>query len=297
MKRSKNEITKRIDAKIEYLRNMIKECEKFELNSYTREEYALNISNALRVLLHSKGRSLSLFKQHGVEEYILFPLYRNGLDGKTLYTCFSLTEFKVNKSQRKVYFKSAEFISNRVLYRTYIPFLIWWNEIVVDIKRSGFLPLSRKQIVLIMAENEGGSHLDPNWNRYALEAASNDISDRIIEDPIGRYKFVCDNIFVENVISIAKEIVFYFDFTRYLKIAPLVKQDYVAKLFFCKNNKSMKVMISNKEEEKSLLYGTCFHEWHISDVKYTQYSLSHIPSESITIIDGLEIINKFYDEC
>ena len=122
--------------------------------------FAKPISNTLRLLLHHRGNSNSLLQQLNLRSGRFFTVAppldpRNEL---TECNLMSLQSTMVEGGKVK-----SEFVPRFTLgvgkYKQRVPFPEWWNNPVAKGTQSQVM--CRREIVLAVADTDGGSHVDP----------------------------------------------------------------------------------------------------------------------------------------
>ena len=116
------------------------------------EVEAIEIAARLRVLLHTTRSQTSLLDQMHVTPELLFASTATPYYGKNIipYMGLSVITFRVDKESK--YTCPEEYDKFK-----YLTFADWWNEIIIDDKKNVF---SRRDIVLNIADTDGGTHVD-----------------------------------------------------------------------------------------------------------------------------------------
>ena len=125
------------------------------------EDLALPMATALRVLLHDTKVSISVFKQLGVKDKILFTDTASPIIPGNLLPWFGLviSEVTVGEGGRYVASSASGAPPSRV-EPSAIPFEKWWNTpLSVDVDRNRW---SRRRMVKVVTDKLGGAHVDPN---------------------------------------------------------------------------------------------------------------------------------------
>lgn len=141
---NRNDVLEHWNDQIGFIRSSM---EKFDKGA---EQEAKRIASALRTLFHLTNRSKSLLAQ--LKLPIIF--YSSG----ELYTPSNLvsswTLLHMEVGPKGVYYR-PNYDSSRTFF---LRFEDWWNEIIFDDKKNIF---TRRDIVLFVANKDGGSHVDP----------------------------------------------------------------------------------------------------------------------------------------
>jgi hypothetical protein len=123
-----------------------------------QEAEAKRMATTIRLLVHNTKRSAGLLKQLGVQHQILFPdtAHRPPPPGVRIFHS-GLAIIQMNNEEARFKPRLADDHQDG----GYSPqsFRIWWNRpILQDLLGEWF---TRKEIVLFMANQDGGAHVDP----------------------------------------------------------------------------------------------------------------------------------------
>ena len=118
------------------------------------ETEARRIASSLRILLHQTKFSQSLVRQ--LNRCLLYLSSSYLYTPSNLLSTWTLLVLEM-KDNQLTYKPNLDFFEKgkRLFYLT---FEDWWNEIIFDDKQNVF---TRKDIVLFVANNDGGAHVDP----------------------------------------------------------------------------------------------------------------------------------------
>lgn len=131
---------------------LLKSCYAFDEGDYIE---AKRISSILRILLKDKGSSISLLGQ--LNRKVEFYSYAYKVDGD-----ISLQQnYLVCILGNAVHEYLPNFISEGIK-KELLPFNDWWTQIVISDEINN--EFTRENIILSMAEQDGGSHVDPSIN-------------------------------------------------------------------------------------------------------------------------------------
>jgi hypothetical protein len=153
-------------------------------NGYKSESKRLAVS--IRVLLHDTQQSTSLLSQ------------LNQKNGKFVDTATPIEDNNASSHAGLIMISATNFGSEYIApldkpimgTKIWSPFDTWWNDIVFIDKQSR--KLSRKEIILGVANKDGGAHVDPSLDdKYAALSRHNSlgwvqtdgVNDRHIPDP------------------------------------------------------------------------------------------------------------------
>jgi hypothetical protein len=136
---------------------------------------AKRLALSIRVLLHDTRSSYSLLGQLD-RKNILFYDSSPDYDPANLLTHGGLVAIAMQTtsgSQKAKYIALLDEVPMKVIPRVDLD--TWWNKVVfVDLQRR---PLTRKELVLTAADQDGGAHVDPNLDQpYADLSRSNSLA-------------------------------------------------------------------------------------------------------------------------
>jgi hypothetical protein len=125
------------------------------------ESEAINLATRIRVLVHSTSNSISLLSQLKKSD-ILFYDSVSTYESDDLMTQSSILIMKLDS-------RGAEYtapLDNPAIGRKYRKrsFSNWWERVYIFKDKDGNL-FSRKDIVLGVADTDGGAHIDPRLDR------------------------------------------------------------------------------------------------------------------------------------
>lgn len=152
--------------KNELLNNLKQQIELLRLNCKSYDEgnkiVALQIAATLRTLLHNTARSSSVLNQF-LNNYVLseptfFSVGKNILEPNTIIRS-NLTNYSLkvlSDTEVKTGIIPDLHINTKI---PNLPFSEWWERFIVLYWDE--YQLSRKDVVLLLANKEGGTHLDP----------------------------------------------------------------------------------------------------------------------------------------
>ncbi|NLZ88517.1 MAG: hypothetical protein GX916_03350 [Clostridiales bacterium] len=123
----------------------------------------------IRILLHDSKNSLSLAKQLGIKNNMLFWSSASLYTPSNLLSSFNLLSMRMT-SDGFAYIPILTNVTGRTFF---LIFDDWWNEVVFDDKQS---ILTRRDVILTTADQDGGAHVDPEINEdYAKIAKDNSL--------------------------------------------------------------------------------------------------------------------------
>jgi len=136
-------------------------CEAFD-RGFKAE--AKRMACSLRVLLHDTKNSKSLLKQIHQKHKIRFKNTCTDYDPRNLLPQNGLVQIHVSSGGGEFHPRLDD--NPHPPTKPELAFEEWWNTtVVVDTKRNRF---SRKDLILALANQDGGAHVDPNLDeKYA----------------------------------------------------------------------------------------------------------------------------------
>jgi hypothetical protein len=158
---SPSKIDEKFDDQLSFLRKSIAEYDAGDTSEYQR------MALAIRILLHETKKSHSLRLQAGLQE-ALFVSMAQPINKKNLVAVFrlALVEVSGKGAQLKPILDTLGFLAPRLL-----KFSDWWSEPVLRDNHQHFF--RRRDIVLAVADMDGGGHVDPEideaYHRLANE--------------------------------------------------------------------------------------------------------------------------------
>jgi hypothetical protein len=154
-------------------------CDAFDAGSYPEFK---RIAAAVRTLVHDTGSSTSLL-QHLGEKAIPFASTAYQLDERNLLSHHGLIGFRMGPDGSRYVGHGA---ANGVHETSFDD---WWNEVVI--KDGAGRKITRRQLILVAANQDGGTHVDADIDEaYEALARSNSLGwvafDGISESPMAQ---------------------------------------------------------------------------------------------------------------
>lgn len=160
---TRRELEQQLDEHVAFLKDS---AEAYD-SGKTHE--AKRLATSMRVLLHDTSSSHSLLKQLGKKTMAFLDTAGN-IDPQNLLPESLLTMFWSGGLSN--YLPKLDDLHG---HRSFAPFEQWWKATVID-DRCGNV-LSRRDLVLIMANQDGGAHVDPGvdskYHRISRQFAMN----------------------------------------------------------------------------------------------------------------------------
>lgn len=151
--RQAGELREKLNQQIELL---ILANENFDRG---KEITALHIGSIIRVLLHQTNQSHSLFDQLDIKKIPFFDTAHNINKGKYLGLIIKFMSDVTDGKGGEVLYKPIYTSDFHFKNKNWIDFDSWWNK-KIFINGNGD-SLTRKELILFLANQEGGSHVDP----------------------------------------------------------------------------------------------------------------------------------------
>ena len=161
---------------------------------------AKRLASTLRLLLHSSKSSHSLLQQVGRGAVLFFDTSRD-LNPDNLLPDFGLVEI------RFAFSRAPEYVA-RLDWHPYdyaiglIPFDAWWRKPVIRVPSK--FELTRADLILTMANQDGGAHVDPAVEARYYELTRNNAVGYTVVTPNGM--FALPDIERASVRQIAQEV-------------------------------------------------------------------------------------------
>lgn len=203
MKKGADILLKKLSDSIAFLENTVQQALRLECTNPLRSEYAIAIATKLRVLLNDEGRNTSLTTMLGIKEHLVFTAINSdplaNIPANMLFTSI-LTSININNNI-SVYCVNKFSNVEDLLYT----FDAWWNEIVIDSKYEQFSQISRRDVILTLADKEGGAHVDETYDIAHYQATqSNQIK---CIDSQGNEIVFSNDVYTETALYIAQEVI------------------------------------------------------------------------------------------
>lgn len=213
-KRTLSETEKEFSKRIDYLAEQIKNALQQPVSTDMREEYANSIAVTLRALVTYTTSCESLCKQCNYDNVLFFPLY-SSMAAQNLLPQYNLVGVSCNGNDKTCVFCVNNDIDSKDIVRsTYMTFEKWKNEVIIDFLSDDFKPLSRENVVRIVADKLG-AHVDSTIEEHLYKIEHDDVLPIIIEQNGIKYKGDGRNLFCETIIGIAMELVFACHYTMW----------------------------------------------------------------------------------
>ncbi|HET9743268.1 MAG TPA: hypothetical protein VFQ00_11000 [Terriglobales bacterium] len=193
--RPKNELQRELCEQLELLKNA---CESFDRGL---EAAGKHIALTLRLLLHEHRNSRALLHQLGLRDKTSFLDTAGPLDPRNLLPECRLVVMQMGNARSR-YIPAMGILPNQ---SGKLPFAKWWNSEVLKDKNGH--RFTRGQLVLHVADTDGGAHADPELDEaYMAISRSNSLGWNLcvgdIETPLeGRPELACMRQIAHEVLA------------------------------------------------------------------------------------------------
>ena len=193
-----NRSASQLNAKLnEQIKLLGKRCHDYDAGD---ESEALEIATRLRVLLHDTKRQASILKHLKIKNNLMLYSFAQPYFGRNVLPYSGLSEFTLNPKQGLEY--TCPKVSNE--YKLLL-FDDWWSEVVIDDQQNCF---SRENIVLNVADTDGGAHIDPSIGEDYAKVTQENSMGFLGKRPIDSTpKPPINNIMYQTVRMIARELI------------------------------------------------------------------------------------------
>lgn len=201
IKRSQDDLKREFREQIELLQNA---CKSYDSGL---EAIGKHIALSLRVLLHHHGQSRSLLKQLGLGQ-IHFYDTAGPIDPDELLTQCGLLVHKLSSGEARYIPRVAAPPTPHRNIRE-ISFDQWWTEPILKDKLGEVF--CRRDLILNVADTDGGAHVDPDLEASYLELSRrNSLGWRFVNKNIeeafrGRPELACIRQIAEEVLITLRE--------------------------------------------------------------------------------------------
>lgn len=162
MQKTIDEFYKEFNGGFRYISNLWKEAMALDCLYPIREQTAITIAARLRVILNDEGGNTSLLSQIGMQNRFFFttPAYSHISDMPSNIV-FNAKMVSVVCKADKFYCQANDHMPDK---KVMLNFDAWWNEIVIDSKHEEFSLITRRDMVLTLADKQGGAYVDAEYD-------------------------------------------------------------------------------------------------------------------------------------
>lgn len=189
-------------SKIKILEELVNSAKSKAVGSKAREEYATVIAVVLRTLTCKTSGTEGLIMQSGLDKHMLFPLY-NPNEAFNILMSYHLVNI-IHKDNQTSLVVRDDLKDEEKVYLSYLTYNAWLYEAVVDFKDQDFPPLSRYEIIRLLADKKG-AHFDPDLDGRLYKITHEALIPVLFDGGMSS-----DNLFTETIIGIADELSFAF---------------------------------------------------------------------------------------
>lgn len=189
IKRNEEQLKEHFNTQLRFIEKSLKEYD------IGHEEEAQRIATNLRILLHDTQNSASLLK--------LLDLKSNLYYISSIGPYFPINMLPYNGLTSLHGDRYSPLCKGSTEYRNkWLTFRDWWNELVIDDKSFIF---TRKDIVLTVANKDGGAHIDEKINQKYWNLAYNNSLGWKVFNGTNEYDFI-NNVAYASIYQIASEL-------------------------------------------------------------------------------------------
>lgn len=203
MKKETDTLCKKLRDSVAFLENTVRLALQLECTDPLRSEYAIAIATKLRVLLNDEGRNTSLTNLLKIKDHLVFTAIKaDPLANIPANMVFTSILTSINIKSNTAFYCVNKFSNVEDLLYT---FDAWWNEIVIDSKYEQFSQISRRDVILTLADKEGGAHVDESYDIAHYQATQSTPIKCI--DSQGKEIAISNDVYTEAALYIAQEFI------------------------------------------------------------------------------------------
>jgi len=205
--KTRQQLIQDLQSKIKGLKILTETITNLELESEERIEISRAIATELRAVLSAGADGKCLVEKCGLNTKLIFPMY--GYYSLNLIPTYQLLMCTIRNNN--VFVSTSEDVGKEnVVWRTYLTFSSWLNEIVIDTKLPNVEPISRFLAIKIISDKEG-AHVDNEIEQHLFEMCQNSVLPVRIKGSLEDKEIKAKSIFCETIVSIAKELIFSYE--------------------------------------------------------------------------------------
>ena len=140
------------------LRFIERSCQVFDAGD---EAEVQRIATSVRVICHQTGQSMSLLTHLSATGISMLSTACSPVGPGTLTAPSNLASLVIQRTDEGVTFKSTAPLDDAPMKR-FIPFADWWKTEIVCLTAG--VQMTRKALVLAVANQDGGAHVDATLN-------------------------------------------------------------------------------------------------------------------------------------
>lgn len=201
MEKDLQSLQRKFDSIVSFIKEELDNALKLDCCDVLREEYAISIATRLRVLLNDEGKNCSLLTLLGKKQDYRFPEVAVDVFSRIPSNmCFSSLLTSLQVTPQGLFCKVNEFrVAEDLLYT----FEAWWNEVVIDSKHETLSQISRRDIVLVLVDKEGGAHVDKKYEEAYWQVRNGNGIKYVNTE--GQEVDIQNNFYIESLLYIAQE--------------------------------------------------------------------------------------------
>lgn len=189
------------------MKDLVSDAILYDIESEKRMAIAIDIAVHLRAIFGSSNGG-TLISKTGYDKEVIFPFY-NAMEPLNLLPTYLLVASRIKDGHAT--FISEVYMKKERVPVVYLSYDSWINEVVVNYKIKDYEPLSRLKVIKILADNLG-AHVDSKIDEYIdIIHKSNIMPAKMIVEGL-ECTVNCENLLTETTISIAKELIFAYEY-------------------------------------------------------------------------------------
>ena len=195
VKQSKQELTRHLQENLGFLKAS---AASFDAGFFSE---AKRLAVTIRVLVHDSDKSKSLLGLLGIKTGMGFLDTAHQYDPRNLMSHHGLVGLQLGAGGNRYFAPLNQSILGGP--NKYVFFPDWWNKVVVaDSKKSKF---NRRELVLALANKDGGAHVDPTLDERYADLTRNNSVGWLVSD--GSNQKPLNDVELHSVRQIAHEII------------------------------------------------------------------------------------------
>lgn len=293
--KSKAQLKQDILSKITGLKILLDTTLKMEKESIERIELSATVASNLRAILCGDRNNsyLSLVERTDYHKHLLFPLY-DPMACLNILPTYNLLRFSIKGDEGvNATINDDVFKNDRGHWNIYLNYKSWLNEIVIDTKLKSIEPLTRYDVVKIVADSTG-AHVDNEIEKHLFEMSKQDLLPIIIRNGVEverNLEIKAKTVLSETILAIAQELIISFD--RYKNsstsiVGPSNQEIRLQKYLFQSSSKEEPVKYSTAQMNEPVVSHTynsnSYFECEVYEKIGSVFSIKHNGNAYLSII-------------
>ena len=186
-----------------------------KLLSDKRKEFLVLVAVELRSMFCNSGGA-PLITNAQLESDLIFPLH----DKLTPFNELSdMILVGTHCKDKKCTFQTAIELDGTQVAVTWLSYQSWINQIVIDLKVAEYAPLTREEVIKIVADRNG-AHVDPRIHEFVGLIETTNVMPFNIVINGESCEADCSNLLCETICSIANEVVYAYKYVFKPRMSP-----------------------------------------------------------------------------